>query len=348
MTQNSRLLNNLKTENVIMKKNKLKNLFLVGSLFALLAGCFSCRPGNINRQQNLIPVIYSEYLHAYHPLGDVFPGPDTKNSKAGEYYPNWQPNDHCFIKGPDSRWHAFGITHPATEPGERVSHDNEYVSFHAVSPGDNFEYSFREDAWADKPKVLPPSERPGESVSNHAPTIVKHNGLYKMIYGPVPFRMAVSEDLYQWDPKGPIKINENNGRDPSLMLWDGIYYLTYCSGNAVKTSTSKDLSNWTEPVEIFKGEVESYQCESPTLLIHNNKFYLFWCLWDTAVASNGYGERTFVYCSNNPLDFHGQPLITELAAHAPEIIMGEDSSRWYISSAQYPWRGINIARLQWK
>ena len=179
-------------------------LFVCVAIF--IPGCSLNRPEQFGSKKGelLIPVISSEYLHAYHPLGDVFPGPDTKNSKAGEYYPNWQPNDHCFIKGPDSRWHAFGIPHPATEPGERVSHDNEYVSFHAVSPGDNFEYSFREDAWADKPKVLPPSERPGESVSNHAPTIVKHNGLYKMIYGPVPFRMGVSEDLYQWDPKGPI------------------------------------------------------------------------------------------------------------------------------------------------
>ncbi len=299
-------------------------------------------------QPVLTPYISGEYVHAYNPQGDLFPGPDTKRLKAGEYYQNWQPNDHCFVKGPDSCWHAFGITHPAVEPGERVSHDGEYLSFHAVSPGVLFEYSFREHSLAEKPKVLPPTQRPGESVNNHAPTILEQDSIYKMIYGPIPFRMAVSKDLYTWEPKGPLKIEESNGRDPSLMLWDNLYYLSYCSGNVVKVTTSKDLENWTDPVEIYKGELASYQCESPTIIRHNDKFYLFWCLWDTSIASNGYGERTFVYCSDNPLDFHGKPFVTELAAHAPEIVQGEDGGRWYISSAQYPKRGINIARLGWK
>jgi len=54
-----------------------------------------------------------------------------------------------------------------------------------------------------------------------------------------------------------------------------------------------------------------------------------------------------VYGSEDPLDFHGSPLLTELTTHAPEIFQGEDK-RWYISSAQYPKRGINVARLSWK
>ncbi len=325
-----------------------KSLFITVFLYVIFISCSSCQPRSRGEQPNLIPYIASEYINAYNPRGDVFSGPDTETLKAGEYYPDWQPNDHCFVKGPDNRWHAFGITHPPTLPGERVKHNDEFVSFHAVSPGENFEYSFRDDSWADKPKVLPPSERPGESVNNHAPTIVKQNDIYKMIYGPIPFRIAISDDLYNWKPEGSLKINEQNGRDPSLMFWDETYYLTYCSGNAIKTTTSKDFKNWSDPVEIYKGELASYQCESPTLIRYNDKFYLFWCLWDTAIASNGYGERTFVYCSDNPLDFHGNPSLTELAAHAPEIIQGEDSSRWYISSAQYPKRGINIARLKWK
>lgn len=295
----------------------------------------------------LVPVIVGDYIHIYDPQGDVFPGPDTKDLKAGKLYPLWQPNDHCFIKGHDKLWHAFGITHPASEPGQS-RHQGECLSFHAVSPGKTFKSSFSQNSWIDKPKVLPPAERPGESSANHAPTIVKQGNLFKMIYGPIPFRMAVSRDLYDWKPKGPIHINEKYGRDPSLMVWKGTYYLVYCSGNVVKASTSKDLVDWTEPVEIFKGEVETYQCESPTLIRNDGKFYLFWCLWDTANKNgNGYDERSFVYCSNNPLDFHGQPLVTELATHAPEIFQGEDK-HWYISSAQYPNRGINVARLVWK
>lgn len=317
-------------------------------VFTIL-GCSTRESGQGGSQlkRQLVPVIAGEYVHIYDPQGDVFSGPDTEDLKAGKYYPLWQPNDHCFIKGPDDYWHAFGITHPASEPGQS-RHQGECVSFHAVSPGKMFAGSFRQRSWIDKPKVLPPAQRPGESSANHAPTIVKQGDLFNMIYGPIPFRMAVSKDLSDWEPKGPIHINEKYGRDPSLLVWKGTYYLVYCAGNVVKASTSRDLVDWTEPVEIFRGEVATYQCESPTLIRNDGRFYLFWCLWDTANKNgNGYDERSFVYCSNDPLDFHGRLLVAELAAHAPEIFQGEDKA-WYISSAQYPQRGISVARLNWK
>ncbi len=286
----------------------------------------------------LVPVIEGDYVHIYQPQGDVFSGPDTRDLKAGQFYPSWQPNDHCFVKGPDGHWHAFGITHPESQPGQS-RHQGEFVSFHAVSPGKTFESSLKTDSWADKPKVLPPAQRPGESPANHAPTIVKHDGVYKMIYGPCPFRMAVSEDLYAWTPKGPVGIEERSGRDPSLFLWNDTYILVYCAGNVVKAATSKNLADWSEPVEIFRGEEPTYQCESPTLIFHEGLFYLFWCLWDTANKNgNGYDERSFVYCSDNPLDFHGHPRIAELKTHAPEIFQDEEHN-WYISSAQYPAAG---------
>jgi hypothetical protein len=294
----------------------------------------------------LIPVISGDYVQIYDPKGDVFSGLDTKDLKAGTFYPLWQPNDHCFIKGLDKRWHAFGITHPASEPGQS-RHQGEVLSFHAESSQETFAKSFGPQSWIDKPKVLAPGQRPGEPVANHAPTVVRQENQYKMIYGPIPFRMATSEDLYNWTPKGPIGVNETYGRDPSLTLWNNTYYLLYCAGNAVKVTTSKNLKDWSEPVEIFKPDVASYHCESPTLVPHNGRFYLFWCLWDTADKNgNGYGERSFVYSSDNPLDFHNQPLVTELRTHAPEIFQDE-KNQWYISSAQYPKRGINVARLSW-
>ena len=333
----------------LKKRASAGNVLIQVCLVLLLSGCAMRPSGNQggNPTRPLVPVITSEYVNIYNPRGDGFSGPTTKDLDAGKYYPLWQPNDHCFIKGPDRCWHAFGITHPASEPGQS-RHQGEFVSFHAVSPGKTFESSFRRSSWIDKPKVLPPAQRPGESSANHAPTMVKQGGLFRMIYGPIPFRMAVSVDLYDWRPKGPLQIKEKSGRDPSLMVWKDTYYLVYCAGNAVKASTSKDLVDWTEPVEVYRGEKATYQCESPTLIRHDGGFYLFWCLWDTANKNgNGYDERSFVYYSSDPLDFHGQPLVAELAAHAPEIFQGEDKA-WYISSAQYPQRGINVARLEWK
>lgn len=324
--------------------------------FAISVFIFQTFPGSsqsrsaqkdVKQTKCLVPFLAGDYVPVYIPQGDVFPGPDTKDLKTGTYYPLWQPNDHCFVKGPDKRWHALGITHPASEPGQS-RHQGEYTSFHAVSSGETFENSCKDSSWTDKPKVLSPAERPGESSSNHAPVVIKEGKLYKMIYGPTPFRMATSEDLYKWTPKGPVGATKALGRDPNMMVWNKTYYLVYCAGNSVKVTTSKDLQNWTDPVEIFKPEVETYQCESPTLLHYKGKFYLFWCLWDTAGKNNnGYDARTFVYYSDNPLNFNGQSLVTELQSHAPEIFQGE-KNEWYISSAQYPQRGISVARLSWK
>ena len=293
------------------------------------------------------PVIEGEYTHIYAPQGDIFLGPDTQDLKNGTHYESWQPNDHCFMKGADGRWHTFGITHPESQPGQR-RHQGEFVLFHAVSPTSSFESSLLPQSWTDKPKVLTPGQRPGENPNCHAPTIVHHEGVYKMIYGPCPFRLAISKDLGTWTPKGPVGINEKSGRDPSLFFWKGSYYLVYCAGNLVKASTSKDFTNWSEPIEIYRGEVETYQCESPTIIHNKESFYLFWCLWDTANKNgNGYDERSFVVCSNDPLNFRGHPVMTELKAHAPEIFQDEQQN-WFISSVQYPVRGISVSRLTWK
>ncbi len=319
--------------------------FLAALLVGIAARQATAEDAGVKRP--MVPVLAGKYVHIYNPKGDVFSGPDTTDLKEGKYYPLWQPNDHCFVKGPDGRWHAFGITHPASAPGQR-RHQGEYVSFHAVSLPGTFQNSLRRHRWQDEAKVLPPTQRPGESINQHAPTIVRHDNIYKMIYGPVPFRMAVSEDLSHWTPKGPLRINERHGRDPSLFLWEDAYYLVYCAGNVVKATTSKDLAKWSDPVAIYKGEVATYQCESPTLVRHNGTFYLFWCLWDTANKfGNGYDERSFVYSSDDPIDFHGRALVGELKAHAPEVFQDE-KGQWYISSAQYPVRGVSVARLSWK
>jgi len=56
------------------------------------------------------PEIVGGYVLIYKPQPDIYTGKDTKNYKAGQTYTHWQPNDHTFIKGPDHRWHCFGIT----------------------------------------------------------------------------------------------------------------------------------------------------------------------------------------------------------------------------------------------
>jgi hypothetical protein len=60
-----------------------------------------------------------------------------------------------------------------------------------------------------------------------------------------------------------------------------------------------------------------------------------------------YDYRTYVYASETPTNFHNRSPMAGLAAHAPEIVQGEKGD-YFISSADYPQRGINLARLVWK
>jgi hypothetical protein len=55
-----------------------------------------------------IPRIEGPYIHVYQPVGDVFTGPGTAELLPGEYYEEWVPNDHCFVRDSAGRWHAFG------------------------------------------------------------------------------------------------------------------------------------------------------------------------------------------------------------------------------------------------
>lgn len=294
-----------------------------------------------------LPKIVGEYVTVYRPQGDRFPGPDTRELKAGKLYDEWVPNDHAIIKGSDGCWHAFGITHPLTST--EAVHEGEFQSFHAMAPKGPVKSALREGAWRDLPKVLPPSERPGEPLPNHAPYIVPKDGFYWMIYGPSPIRLATSKDLMHWTPKGALFQEEHGARDPSVLFWDGTYYVVFCTQDRVSVRTSKDLLEWSPSKTILRMK-EGVAPESPSLVRVDGTFYLFVCgwngIWDRKTVQGAYQHQTYVYQSDNPLRFDGPP-VARLEAHAPEIFQGEDS-QWYISSAEWPARGVSIAKLAWK
>ena len=294
-----------------------------------------------------VPRIEGSYVHIYQPAGDVFPGPDVAGLRAGQYYPEWVPNDHCFIKSPDGSWHAFGITHPRT-PLDQI-HAGENLSFHAIAPPGNLADVMREGAWKDLPKVLPPSERPDEIEANHAPYIVPKDGLYHMIYGPAPLRYATSKDLHEWTPKGPLT-NAPAGRDPSVIYWDGAYHILVCGRHEVLMARSEDLVTCTQTRRILKMP-DGVDAESPSIVRYNDTFYLFVCgwdgNWDRKELTGAYQHVTYVYQSDDPYVFDADKLVTRLESHAPEVFQDENGD-WYISSAQWPQRGVSIARLIWE
>jgi len=294
--------------------------------------------------QTRVPRIAGPYVHVYHPQPDVFPGPDSTHFRAGQRYPDWVPNDHHVVKGPDGRWHAFGITHPAPPEGGEI-HDGEWLAFHAAAPPGTLKQHLRDDAWEDLPKVLPPLERPGEPREHHAPFIVERDGLFHMIYGPNPMRLATSTDLWTWTPEGTLFSEAHGLRDPCVLLLDGRCIIIYVTGNSLLTRTSTDLRTWSaEPVEVFR-MTRPGDPESPVLLLCDGLFYLFWCIYD---GTHGpYDHRTFVFRSGSPFDFTGRGPIAEVPAHAPEVIVDEDGD-WYLSSAEWPHRGVSVAPLAWE
>ena len=294
-----------------------------------------------------IPCIEGNYVNIYTPEGDIFPGPDTGRLKANTYYPIWVPNDHHILWGLDGCWHGFGITHPIIS---EHNHDGECLLFHVKSEPGNLYEVLKTGYWKDQKKVLPFYERPDETSSIHSPFIINHNNMYMMVYGPTPFRYAVSNDLYHWESKGNLFSDPlASGRDPMILKHNGLFYFIYCSNQySVEARISDDFLNWKPPVTVFQGEIKKHP-ESPVLVYRNGIYYLFWCLWDQASPEGNrdiYPSRTYVYASKDPLHFKAGP-ITVLEAHAPEIIQDE-TGEWYITSAEKPCRGISIARLVWK
>ena len=304
---------------------------------------------NIRTNTPDILEIVTDYVLIYKPQPDVYRGRDTKNYKSGEIYYKWQPNDHTFTQGPNGRWHCIGITRP-DDVLDDETHEGGGPKFHALAPFGTLEQAFLPETWIDQPKI----------VFGGAPYVIKIQDTYHLINS--AYDHLTSNDLYNWKNNGKLQIKREKGkdtRDPNVLYWNGTYYLVNCNDRSVNLVTSTDFVNWSDPIDIFIAPVESWRCESPTLLRYNNKFYLFWCLWDSSPSREkllalykdhtpwSYDYRTYVYVSDTPTDFNNTEPIVELKGHAPEIFQDEKGN-WFISSADYPQRGINLARLEWK
>lgn len=320
----------------------------VVAILAIVLGWTATRVSAKSEQPFKTPRIDGEYVTVYRPARDRFDGPDTTELKAGRWYDDWVPNDHAILKGRDGRWHAFGITHPLTST-DRV-HEGEFQSFHAAAPIGPLKDVLLDGAWKDLPKVLPPSERPGEILPNHAPTIVEKDGLYHMIYGPSPIRLATSTDLIEWTPKGALFHERSGARDPSVMLWEGMYYMVFCTEDRVGIRTSNDLLDWSESRTLLRMKA-GVAPESPSMVRFEGSYYLFVCgwngIWDRKTVQGAYQHQSYVYRSDDPLQFDVAKEVAQLESHAPEVFQGEDG-QWYISSAEWPRRGVSIARLIWE
>src|ERR1700728_56115 len=295
-----------------------------------------------------VPYVAGTYSTIYCPARDVFPGPDTLELKAGYGYEEWVPNDHTFIKDLDGRWNLFGITHPLTST--KSVHEGEFQSSHALAPIGLLKDVIGECVWKDLPKVLRAPDRPGETPGFYAPYVIRRGSLFYMFYAPDPIRWATSPDLKVWTPRGVLFSNEPSTRDPSVILWRGVYYMVYCTEDNVALRTSKDLRQWSSP-RIILQMPDGISPESPSIVRKDGTFYLFLCVWngvwDEETVDGAYQHRTYVYQSDNIMRFDSEKKTAVLDSHAPEVFQGEDG-QWYISSVEWPHRGVSIAMLNWK
>lgn len=306
------------------------------------------------RKEVRVPRIAGPYVNVYRPLGDTYRGPDYPNLVSGRYYDTWVPNDHCFVKDRQGRWHVFGISHPITSL-DRI-HQGEDQLFHAMAPPGSLSEVLVEGSWADLPKVLSPPDRPGEKPQNHAPFIVKRDDDYLMIYGPRPLRYAVSNDLFAWKPMGELP-HAPEGRDPSIFYWDGKYHVLTCVGagkrsekNALLISSTRDLIHYEDSRVLLEMQ-DGIAPESPSIVPYRGSFYLFFSgwdgNWDRKELSGAYQHKTYVFRSDDPYRFEASDEITTLESHAPEILC-DKFGNWYISSVEYPSRGLSLAPLVWE
>jgi len=129
---------------------------------------------------------------------------------------------------------------------------------------------------------------------------------------------------------------------------DGLYHMVYCTLYEVRLRTSADLREWGQATTILRmaGNVAP---ESPCLVRHGGRSPCS-CAAGTGSGrercSRAYQHLTYVYQSDDLRHFDGTQPVTVLHSHAPEVFQGEDG-RWYISSAEWPQRGVSIARLVW-
>jgi beta-fructofuranosidase len=321
---------------------------VIGLLLAITG-----QPTFSEEHANAVPQINGPYVRIYSPGKDVFPGPDTEHFKAGQSYAEWVPNDHTIIKGPDGCWHLFGITHPKPDDFNPPSynpatvHEAECLFFHAVSPKGKLKEQLKEGLWQDAPKVLAPGSRPGEIPEAYAPFAIRQNDLFKMVYGPTDLRMATSTDLYNWKPSGTLFSQEGAARDPSIFRYDNRYVMIYVAGTSIFARTSEDALHWTgQPIEILR--LPQVAPESPSIVEHDGAWYLFYCIYNGADEVNGaYDYRTYVHRSTTPYGFFGTSPVAELKSHAPEVFQDEDGD-WFITSVEWPQRGVSIAPLTWR
>ncbi len=228
--------------------------------------------------------------------GKELPGVETSDAsiggfqRAGEYF-----KDYYVYKDGDT-FHLFYNVGNAGPVQDWRTPENEKAFGHATSK------DLRE--WKHHPRVLEvvPGTWEGEVVS--APSILKHDGIYYMIYtgfdnrwtGMQTVGLATSKDLFEWKrhPRNPVyrapewALTNPNGwencRDAHIIRHNDEFLmytmvLTKKQDGAIALASSKDAVEWKD---LGPAVIAFKEPESPRVFDHNGVYYMF--------ASSGHGR----------------------------------------------------------
>lgn len=257
----------------------------------------------------------------------------------------WCLNDHTFVKGPDRKWHMFGITHVKPfeffkDPGRNLAH----------ATAD----SLLQQPWRKEPFALTVDPAYGEHFF-WAPHVVKVGRTFHMFVcagakegHEYALHHLTSKDLWKWerDPKNPILVDGFDARDP-MLLKDGKTWILYYTANSDKTGghhivaavTSPDLKHWSPRKTVFthaRTGTFAGPTESPFVVRRGKRYYLF-------VTDN---DVVHAYASEDPLHWEAARHVGEFKGHACEVVRDEKGN-WFISHVGWMSGGLHLAPLTW-
>jgi hypothetical protein len=316
----------------------------------LLTVCLNSIQGQHLKEKDIkieIPTIVGEWQHIFNP-NHTRSQSDTDTA--------WYTNDHCFVIGPDGKWHAYGIIGNKTFQPWLYEQQLFHIS------ADQFDQS----RWEDHGNAL--EAIPGVEFVLYAPHVYHEKGsdVWHMFYNILNLQnqelkaprwgnlcRADSRNMYVWERHelNPIFSDPGDARDSYILKVDDMYYFYYTrtfseidSRCCVAVRTSPDLKHWSGPrIVHIQPRVNHWagDTESPYVVERNGIYYLFICL-----ALTDY-NLTKVYWSEDPGNFPIENFVCDLPTHASEIIeVSEDE--WYISDTGWKKKGIYIAKMIWK
>ncbi len=237
--------------------------------------------------------------------------------RAGEYF-----KDYYVFKEGDTFHLFYNFGHAGPVQDWRGA-GNENAFGHATSK------DLRH--WKHHPSILPAVPGTWEGMAVSAPSVVKHDGVYYMVYtgfddrwvGMQTIGLATGTDLFHWRrhpgnpvyraPKAWAKTNPKgweNCRDAHILRYEDEFLMytmveTKQGEGAIALASSEDAVNWKD---LGPALITFEQPESPRVFEHDGTYYMF--------ASSGYGRVLFK--SKDPKSTAWEQVPFNWPANSPE------------------------------